>query len=827
MLPVDHQTGGQGLSGNSITRLGAASGRGLAVAGAFAFSCGVILLYWLSMLPPPLWIVASFIGAFCIALRTRQFPLRRMALLSMALIMGLAWASWHADRRLTEGLPADMEGQRLSVSGYVCDIPSPGSFNSLRFSFCVTRWHERTHSSNQTVKLPQLLRLAWYGKSERRLPSHRLRLELVLKRPHGTLNDAGFRYEDWLFRKGYRATGTVRNAVADHTVDCGLKCRYHEAHGWIAGWVERRFASAEHRSLISSLLVGDRGHLTPSHWQVLQATGTIHLVAISGLHLGLIALGAGFLVRRFLLVLPLTWIGEVAQRRCLFSAVMTCCLVYALMAGFTVPTQRALLMVAVGGWSLLFARQLPAWQAWVWALAAVLLLDPFAPLDQGFWLSFGAVAVLIWVFAAGFRPPGWLRTLLLAQGALFAGLWPLLQVYGQDQPLIGGLANLLAIPWVSLVVMPGLIAGALAVAILPAGSEAVVQLCDVLMGTLWAVLARLAEFSSPVIEVGQWEVIGLAGLVLLLVKVPTPGGGACAGLLFMVWLAMGQSPTSQRPNTHLFEPEVTVWDVGQGLAVLVRHQGRVFLYDTGPGVPGVFSAVESTLLPNLKALGVHRIDTLVISHADSDHSGGLATLAGSIEIGKLVTGEVLAVREKLGQESDLVVQSCAVAEEELGGLRIHYWQAGGSRTGNDASCVVRIEHPPSRTEWLLPGDISAATEAHYLSHLRGHGALAADVSRLVVAPHHGSKTSSSPQWVTALTPEVVIYSAGYRHRYRHPHSSVTARYRDLGVSAFSTACSGMLVAAVEDNHLTIKEKRLDAPFWIGAPGQARDECAIP
>ncbi|WP_420844505.1 DNA internalization-related competence protein ComEC/Rec2 [Marinobacter sediminum] len=827
MLPVDHQIGGQGLSENSITRPGSASGRGLAVAGAFAFSCGVILLYWLSMLPPSEWIVASFITAFCIAFRARQYPLRRMAVLSMALIIGLAWASWHAAGRLAERLPAGMEGQRLSVSGYVCDIPSPGSFNSLRFSFCVTQWHQRPHSSSQTLELPQFLRLAWYGQAERRLPSHRLRLELVLKRPHGALNDAGFRYEDWLFRKGYRATGTVREAVPDHAVVCSLKCRYHEAHHWIANWVERRFASADHRPLISSLLVGDRGHLTPAHWQVLQATGTIHLVAISGLHLGLIALGAGFLVRRLLLALPLTWIGEVGQRRCLFFAVMICCLVYALMAGFTVPTQRALLMVWVGGWSLLFARQLPAWQAWVWALAAVLLLDPFAPLDQGFWLSFGAVAVLIWVFAAGLRPLGWFGTLLLAQGALFAGLWPLLQVFGQGQPLIGGLANLLAIPWVSLVVMPGLIGGAVVVAIVPAAFEMVVPFCDGLMGMLWVVLTYLAELPSPVIEVGPGEVMGLAGLVLLLVKVPTPGGGICAGLLFMVWLAMLQSPASQRPNPHLVEPELRVWDVGQGLAVLVRHQDKVLLYDTGPAVPGVFSAVESTLLPNLKALGVHRIDTLVISHADSDHSGGLATLASSIQIGKLVTGEVLAVREKLGEASGLVVQPCALADEALGGLHIYYWQTGSSPTGNDASCVVRIEHPPSRTEWLLPGDISAATEALYLSYLRGRGALAADATRLVLAPHHGSKTSSSPQWVSALTPDVVIYSSGYRHRYGHPHSSVTARYRNRGVSAFSTACSGMLVAVIEDNRLTIKEKRLDTPFWIGAKGQARDECAIP
>ncbi|MBC7183391.1 MAG: ComEC family competence protein, partial [Marinobacter sp.] len=344
---------------------------------------------------------------------------------------------------------AHAEGQELSVSGYLCDVPSTGSFNSLRFSFCVTRWHNLSADA-EGARLPDLLRLSWYGHAGEALPGSRLRLDVVLKRPHGTLNPYGFRYENWLFRKGYRATGSVRGVQPAPAVECSLHCQYRQLHLSLKNWVEERFGNTEHFALISSLLIGHRGAMTQQHWDVLKATGTIHLIAISGLHLGLVALGAGFLCRRLLLAMPARRLSERQARLIVFLVVLACCLVYALAAGFTVPTRRALIMVIVAGWMLLLARQSPVWLPFLTALAVVLLLDPFAPLDQGFWLSFTAVAVLIAVFSARLAGAGWLGSLLVAQVSVFAGLWPVLEVFGQGQPLAGLLANLIAIPWVSL-----------------------------------------------------------------------------------------------------------------------------------------------------------------------------------------------------------------------------------------------------------------------------------------------------------------------------------------------------------------------------------------
>jgi competence protein ComEC len=311
-------------------------------------------------------------------------------------------------------------------------------------------------------------------------------------------------------------------------------------------------------------------------------------------------------------------------------------------------------------------------------------------------------------------------------------------------------------------------------------------------------------------------------LTVTLVFIPFARFQLVAALSAVSWLMLQGSGSSD--NAYLTTPEIRVWDVGQGLSVLVRHGHEVLVYDTGPAVPGVFSAVESTLLPNLEAEGIRRIDTLVISHADNDHAGGVSELVRQIEVGRVIAGEPVAVRE---QVADLPVSGCRRSVQKLGDLILEYWQGEGPTEGNDASCVLRIYHPESGTEWLLPGDITEHMEARYLAYLAAREDFQQPVTRVLVAPHHGSKTSSSEAWVRALRPDQVIYTAGYRHRYGHPHPTVTARYAGIGAVSLNTACSGSIVMTIEDNQLALKEMRHGAPFWIGGPGLARDQCKIP
>lgn len=800
--------------------------RGMGPVGIVAFSCGVILLYWLTLLPPYPWLIAFAVMAAGAAMVPQRRLWSRLWWWLCWCLLGLSWASWHAENRLEQRLPPELEGTRLAVSGYVCDLPQPGSFGSLRFGFCVHQWHGLSVGAD-AGQLPNKLRLAWYGRDGRSLPDHRLRLDVVLKRPHGNLNLAGFRYEDWLFRHGVRATGSIRSVSPDTAVPCGLECRYRLWHREMADSVTRHFGDARHVALVSSLLIGDRGGLDASHWETLKATGTIHLVAISGLHLGLVAVAVGLLGRRLVLMVPAGRVSAHHGRIAVFVLVVFCCFIYALLAGFTVPTRRALVMVVAGGWYLLMARQSSAWRPLAVALGSVLVLDPFAPLDQGFWLSFGAVAVLILVFAGRLGAPGWLNGLVIAQFAVFAGLWPILLQFNQSQPFAGLLANIVAIPWVSLLVMPTLFVGAL-LTVISGGALAgwAIVAFDLVLAALWGWLEWVQGLSWSTLSGSSGLLLTLVALVTVLaLRFPASGFRAMAAVALLVWLASGFTEGPLRQNLAVPEPELRIFDVGQGLSVLIRSGDKVLLYDTGPEVRGVFSAVESVLVPGLTGLGISRIDHLVISHGDSDHAGGLPALFEAFEVRRVSSGEPAQVQDKAGAE--VSVQPCAERQVRWAGLLLEFWQSRGDQSGNDASCVLRVTHPASGTEVLLTGDISQNVEAEMLADPFARWFRKPAGQRIVVAPHHGSKTSSSATWVAALQPDQVIYTAGYRHRYGHPHPQVTERYRLAGANALNTACSGQIVIAMTPAGPDIQETRLAASFWISGEGLVRDQCKIP
>lgn len=794
-----------------------------------AFCCGVILLYRLSMLPAWQLLCAAFISVLVLAAVFRNSPACKVLMLCAALTGGVGWAAFNAAQRLHEALPAELEGVPLTVSGYVCSLPSKGGFNSLRFDFCVVEnsYRDGAESAVPVPQMPSLLRLVWYGDHPGQLPDQRLRITVKLKRPHGGLNPAGFRYEDWLFRHGYRATGSVKSVEPDHTFECGLHCQYRRQHSDLLDWVTLQFGDARHFGLLASLLMGHRGAMDAEHWDTLQRTGTIHLVAISGLHLGLVALGIGYSARRLILRAPANWLSEAGSRRLVFVLVLLGCLVYALMSGFTVPTRRALLMIAVLGWAGINGWQTPPWRSLLLALTAVLIADPFSPLDAGFWLSFSAVAILILVFSGRLGAVGGVKSLVLAQIAMFAGLWPGLLMLGQDQPLAGFVANLFAIPWVSLVVMPLLLCGALLVAVVPACSGLVSGLSDSVLGALWQGLHWLAELNAPVVHLDVATATGFAAAVLLALWYPQRGFRLAVVIAAALWLISQWAPQGPLTNRSVTQPQIIVWDVGQGLSVLVRHQQQALLYDTGPAVPDLFSAVDSVLLPNLRALGVRQLNALVLSHADGDHSGGLQALITGLPVTHIISGEAQKISARLaGVGMPARVNDCARQKLRIGRLELDFWRSAVAKEGNNASCVLRIRDPDSALEWLLPGDITTTAEAEYLSYLKAQADPAQTRStRVLLAPHHGSKTSSSAALIRNLEPDVVIYSAGYHHRYGHPHPTVTRRYASAGSRQLNTACTGALIMQANTAELAIQQTSQQASFWISGPGLARAECS--
>ena len=794
------------------------SGSFMARVGLVGFACGVILLYSLAVLPPLHWLISATPIPFVAILLARSPLFRAVAVLLAGGIVGLAWAALQADGRQQSVLPTTREGLELDVSGYLCDVPSEGSFGSVRFAFCVTQWHlPEGDSTFSDEDLPDRLRLAWYGDEATTRPGHRLILTVALKRPHGAVNPEGFRYESWLYRKGFGATGTVRELSRSDHLECPFRCRYHRWRGELVDAVSGRLSDARHFPLITSLMMGYRGHMQPEHWDVLKATGTIHLVAISGLHLGLIAAGAGFLCRRLLLCLPERRVSPAALRMLVFLVVASASIGYALVAGFSVPTRRALIMVIIAGWVLVGARQTGVFTGLLTALALVLLSDSFSPLDQGFWLSFGAVMVLVLLFALRVGRTAWLTGLLLAQVAVFAGLWPILSTLGQPQPVLGLVANLFAIPWVSLVVMPLLVVGAFVLVLLPSADALVIGVLDAVFGVLWQGLSWLANVDLVLTVPAPLQVAGFSLVVLMALLVPFNGFRKAAACVTSLWIAMivFRGEGMEGTNETVAHPEIWVWDVGQGLSVLLRERDRVLLYDTGPALEGVYSSVESVLIPNLNALGVRRIDTLVISHGDGDHAGGLPLLFDRFKVGRIVTGEPGRVADKL--PVGVKVEPCSgQVDVKMGDLELELWQSRGRVEGNDASCVLTVSSVVPPVEVVLPGDITRRVEEEFMARA-DHYRNDTDRYRVVLAPHHGSKTSSSEPWVAWMAPNLAVVSAGYRHRFGHPHADVVERYQSVGSDIANTATSGAIRLVLEPGGVITTKARAATPFWIRKP----------
>lgn len=785
--------------------------------GLVCFGSGVILLYRLTVLPPQYWLILVIGLAFLPALFKGNRFSSTFWLVPGLFLAGLAWAAWHAEAGIETRLPTSLEGQAQEVSGYVCGVPERGSFESVRFPFCVTQWHGDWHEQLR-YRLPDRLRLAWYGDEANLQVPSRLRLTVVLKKPHGAVNPEGFRYESWLFRQNYGATGTIRAARENSSVNCGLTCRYHEWRTSAVRSLTQRLESVESGPLIASLMLGYRGELEPAHWQVLKATGTIHLIAISGLHLGLVAIGAGFLIRRLLVWLPERWLPPARFRLVLFTLVCLASLGYALAAGFSVPTRRALIMVVVGCWWVLNARRGQAIDALFFALLLVLVSDPLSPLDQGFWLSFGAVGILTLVFNGLLKPTAWWRSLLLAQIAIFAALWPILALLGQPQPLVGFFANMVAIPLVSLVIMPAVFLCALTFMLLPWLDWVFVGGLDLLLQGLWWILAQAADLSLPTMTPGIAELACAALIIPLVLAVPFRALQVMMALTVALWLSAAAGLFADRSahrNTSVSDPEIRVWDVGQGLSVLVRQADQVLLYDTGPELAGVYSAVESVLVPNLKALGIGRIDTLVVSHADNDHSGGIPMLMEHFEVGTIISGEPERLAEKAGLKTGLAIRPCVEIPEDASkrGLIFAGWQLNGKARGNDASCVLSFSFNGWQQDLILSGDVTAEAEQRFL-HENPQIVGETNRYRVVLAPHHGSSTSSSDDWVDQLAPDLVVFTAGYQHRYGHPHADVVRRYQAVGSRLLNTATSGAIRIIFKPDGAEVTEARQDAPFWI-------------
>jgi competence protein ComEC len=794
-----------------------------------AFVAGAFLLQRQPELPAAfalslLAAAAAGCWAAALALAARASFARKDRIVAVLVVAGAAFAGFAyaaavAHVRMADELAFADEGRDLRVTGVIASLPAQLE-RGTRFELAV----ERVETPG--VRMPARIALAWYGADVRVRAAERWSLTVRLRRPHGAMNPGGFDLEGWMLERNLRATGYVRDGraieapqrldpmvwQAGPAVDRARQ-RLREA-------MQRRLAAERHGGVLIALVLGDQRAISEADWSLFNRTGISHLVSISGLHItmiaGLAALAAGALWRRSRRLLAF---GS-AQAAAATTAVVTA-FAYCLLAGWGVPAQRTFFMLATVAAALVLRRGVGPATTLALAAAVVCLLDPWAVIAPGFWLSFGAVAAIFLVMhgRAALRVERSWRTrsadAVRIQLAVTLALVPLTIVLFQQVSVVSPLANAVAIPLVSLAVTPLALVGAAFVLLPEPFASFAVPLfafAHWLFDLLVVALQRLDALpwaSVPIAAPPHWALmLALGGVLWLLAPpgCPLRWVGAIWLLPLFVW------PAARPADGALW---VTALDVGQGTAVLVETRDAVLLYDTGPRYTPAADAGERVILPYLRWRGIGRIDVLVVSHADGDHSGGAAAILRTLPVARVLTSidpahPALAGAARIGRcEAGQRIALGALEARVLHPLASDYERRGA--TTNALSCVIAVGTDSARV--LLTGDISARDEAQLVART---DALAAP---LASAPHHGSRHSSSAAFVQAARPRWVIVQAGYRNRFGHPDAAVVERYRQAGAQVARTDHAGAIQWRWRrDGAIEVEAwRRQHARYWHNRP----------
>ena len=789
-------------------------------ANIIAFALGVCLLQQQPQLPPLVW---AWLLLPALGLWWRLQALERRAVLSAAALFSVcaaagffyaaAWAQW----RLDERLPRQWEGVDLVLTGVVAGLPQPFE-GGVRFDFDVEQ------VAPEAARLPRRIALAWYNGGSREQfrelapirAGERWRLVARLRRPHGSINPQGFDYESWLLQRGMGATGYVRPGAKSRLDELVARPAYLLQRGREV--LRERHWNAlpgyPYAGILVALAIGDQNAIDARQWQLFARTGVSHLMSISGLHVTMVASLLAVLVhwlwRRstgLMLALP--------ARKAAALAGFLAALGYCLVAGFAVPAQRTLYMVGVVALALWTGRLSSVSRVLCAALLLVLLLDPWAVLAPGFWLSFGAVAVILYVATGRLRArealaPGAGRALgrSLAQWgrvqwAITLALAPLLLVWFQQMSLVSPLANAAAIPLVSLVVTPLALAGS----VLP--FDFVLELAHLVMAVQMRLLEWCAALPAAVWQQhapAAWTVaLALAGTAWILL----PRGIPARWLGLPLLLPLFTVPPPAPPQGALW---LTVLDVGQGLAIFAQTREHALLYDAGPAYGPEADGGSRVVLPFLRAAGIARLDAMVVTHDDSDHAGGAATVLSGVPVAALYTS--LPQAHAAWAAAPGYRLPCAAGQGwEWDGVRFDLLHPDADSYGvqrlksNDRSCVLKISTTQGAV--LLSGDIEARSEQELLE--RAPGALRAQV---LVAPHHSSRTSSTQEFIAAVQPRWVVLPVGYRNRYGHPQEEVLARYRASGAQLLRTDRAGAVLVRIDAAGIAVQAYRdLRKRYW--------------
>jgi len=778
---------------------------------ALGFVLGAFCLQQMPVLPDLIWslLILPFI---CINLYLRNAQFRYIALirqplwLLIAVMLGFFWAAAVASFRLADALPANWQNKPIELVGVVASVPTQTE-QGTRFNFTVERVVTKDAAVPKHISLSVYRKRDYFTQVQTDLqlldyqPGQRWHLIAKLKRPHSVQNPHGFDFESWSLAENIRATGSVKGRPA-----------MLDAFVWQPQYVVERIrqlvklrianvlADKPYSGVIQALVMGDDSQIAVQDWQLFLRTGITHLMSISGLHITMLS-GLMFVLVNFVWRRIPHLANQIPTRKAATFAAVITALAYGLIAGFSVPTQRTLYMLMVFGAALWSGLRFAIAQVLALALFIVVLIDPWAVISAGFWLSFGAVALLSFAMGARLAQPHWLQIALRTQWAVTIGMLPLLLILFHQASIISPLANAVAIPLISFFVTPLALLGSflpidwplhlayylldycvvflrwlnqLPVAVWQQHAPALWTLAPALLGVVWMLLPR----GWPMRWLG---VFGLLPMLLIQPSRPMPG-----------------------------DMKVTVLDVGQGLSVVVQTAQHTLLYDAGAKFNQQSDAGSRIVVPFLQGEGVQKLGGFIVTHDDNDHSGGMASVlalmpvdwfASSMPDTTLIPTNTEQMKCYAGQSwhwdgVDFEVLHPSLQDYEYSEIK-----------DNDRSCVLKVTSASGSL--LLTGDIERRAESALLATYQDQDS-AMLKSDVLVVPHHGSKTSSAPDFIEAVTPSVAIFTVGYLNRFRHPRPEVVARYQEIDTKVLRSDYHG---AVTLNFHKTQSSPQIEVNAW--------------
>lgn len=776
----------------------------------FTFFLGALLSLFLPIVPT-IFYVFLFL---CMAL---LFLLHKSLKNFSGLFFGIAWIIFNGAnyQQVWQGNDINVDAIHLQskrIVGRVISIPTFKN-NIQRFNFRISHW-------NKTLLVNAIdVRLSFKEEVKFVKQGQVWQFDVKLKPAHGLANAGGFQYQTWLRAKNIVATGYIVKSKFNQLLNANTSTRQQLIDNF-----QDKITESPLSPLFYALAFGERGQITSQQWQVLQSTNTQHLIAISGLHLGLITSFCYFfiiLVFKFIptklitattansnAILRIYLIVNIPLVALCISVFFAC--FYAYISGFALPTVRALLMLLLVVLVKLVDIKMTVLRWLLSAIFLIIIVSPFSLLSASFWLSLYAVTVIFFVFwrfspwaFRGNKFAKYLKILLLMQIYLTLAMLPIVALFNQHVSLVSFIANVIAVPWMSFTSIPLSILSVVAMPISESLSLALFDLALLSLQVIWTWLAFLTEHTWAIIRLSAQDNLFLTFLVAAFLLLTLTIKNIRTTLVTTISIIVITAFVIGKPSTSW---KINVLDVGQGLAIVIEKNAKTIIYDTGANFPSGFNMAQAVLLPYLSYRGSTHVDMLVISHNDNDHAGGLKHLVENITVLEIVQNR----SDKQNISSD---SFCFQGNKRIWqGLTIEVlWPTNDYFSSqrvsdNDSSCVLRISD--GNISLLLTGDISRKVE----TSLVANSDISADI---LIAPHHGSKTSSSQSFINAVKPQYVVFTTGFLNRWNMPHQSVIQRYQKSGVKIYNTALDGMVQFEVLPESVDVSSYRKDFwPFWF-------------